>query len=94
MAEVIMSKKQNRVRCTDEKFLEAVYSSKTYSEIADKTGQKIASTMARYARVKKVLSEAGVSIPEMTRKKPVRTVDNIEEMIVIAKRLKERHSSK
>ena len=57
MAEVIMSKKQNRVRCTDEKFLESVYSSKTYSEIAEKTGQKVPSTMARYARTKKMLRE-------------------------------------
>jgi hypothetical protein len=94
MAEITVSRKQTRVRCSDQKFLEAVYSSKTYADIAEKTGQKIASTMARYARVKKVLAEAGVTIPEMTRKKPVRTVDNIEEMVAIAKRLKERHCSK
>ncbi len=93
MAEIKVSHKQTRVRCSDQEFLEAVYSSNTYADIAEKTGQKIASTMARYARVKKVLSEAGVTIPEMTRKKPVRTVDNIEEMVAIAKRLKERHSS-
>lgn len=92
MAEVIMSKKQNRVRCTDEKFLEAVYSSKTYVEIAEKTGQKVASTMARYSRVKKALSKENINLPEMERKKPVRTINNIEEMVVIAKRLKERHS--
>jgi len=92
MSEIKLSHKQIRVRCSDQKFLEAVYSSNTYADIAEKTGQKVASTMARYARVKKVLSEAGVDIPEMTRKKPVRTVDNIEEMIAIAKRLKERHS--
>jgi hypothetical protein len=93
MAEVIMSKKQHRVRCTDEKFLEAVYSSKTYAEIAQKTGQKVASTMARYSRVKKALSEAGITLPEMERKKPVRNINNIEEMVVIAQRLKERHSN-
>ena len=44
---------QTRTRCNDEKFLEAVYSSKTYAEISEKTGQKVASTMARYARTKK-----------------------------------------
>ena len=93
MAEIVVSRKQTRVRCSDEKFLEAVYSSKTYAEIAEKTGQKVASTMARYARVKKILSEAGVTLPEMTRKKPVRNIDNIEEMVAIAKRLKERHST-
>ncbi len=93
MAEIIVSNKQTRVRCSDEKFLEAVYSSKTYAEIAEKTGQKVASTMARYSRVKKALNEAGVHLPEMQRKKPIRNVNNIEEMVAIAKRLKERHSS-
>ena len=38
------------------KFLEAVYSSKTYAEISEKTGQKVASTMARYARTKRLFS--------------------------------------
>ena len=93
MAEIIMSKRQTRVRCSDQKFLEAVYSSKTYAEIAEKTGQKVASTMARYSRVKKALSEAGISIPEMERKKPVRNINNIEQMVEIAQRLKERHSN-
>ena len=93
MAEIIMSKRQTRVRCSDQKFLEAVYSSKTYAEIAEKTGQKVASTMARYSRVKKALAEAGVSIPEMERKKPVRNINNIEQMVEIAQRLKERHSN-
>jgi len=93
MAEIIVSNKQTRVRCSDEKFLEAVYSSKTYAEIAEKTGQKVASTMARYSRVKKALSKENIELPEMERKKPVRTINNIEEMVVIAKRLKERHSS-
>lgn len=93
MAEIIMSERQSRVRCSDQKFLEAVYSSKTYVEIAQKTGQKVASTMARYSRVKKALSEAGISIPEMERKKPVRNINNIEQMIEIAQRLKERHSN-
>jgi hypothetical protein len=88
MAEVIISKKQNRVRCTDEKFLEAVYSSKTYSEIAEKTGQKVPSTMARYARTKKMLSEKGIALPSMERKKPVRHISNVDNMIKIVERLK------
>jgi hypothetical protein len=93
MAEIIVSNKQTRVRCSDEKFLEAVYSSKTYAEIAEKTGQKVASTMARYSRVKKALLKENIELPEMERKKPVRSINNIEEMVTIAKRLKERHSS-
>ena len=88
-----MIQKQNRVRCSDEKFLEAVYSSKTYAEIADKTGQKIASTIARYGRVKKALAEEGVQLPEMERKKSVRNPDNIKNMVEIVKRLKEHHSN-
>ena len=93
MAEVIMTRTQTRVRCTDEKFLEAVYSSKTYAEIAEKTGQKVASTMARYSRTKKALSEKGIELPEMERKKPVKSVDNIEEMVRIVERLKAYHSN-
>lgn len=55
MAEIIMIKKQKRIHCSDEKFLEAVFSSNTYEEIAEKTGQKVASTIARYTRTKKIL---------------------------------------
>lgn len=93
MAEVIVDTKQTRVRCSDEAFLEAVYSSKTYAEIASKTGQKIPSTMARYSRTKKALAEKGVELPEMERKKPVKTVDNVDAMVEVVNRLKAHHSS-
>ena len=83
--------KQTRKRCSDELFLEAVFSSKTYAEIAEKTGQKITSTMARYARTKKVLSARGIDLPEMERKKPVKKVDNVENMLAVVARLKEHH---
>ena len=76
MAEVTNTERQTRVRCSDDVFLEAVFSSKTYAEIASKTGQKIASTMTRYAKAKKTLAAAGIAIPEMQRKSPVRSVDN------------------
>lgn len=79
--------KQSRVRCDDELFLEAVYSSKTYAEISSKTGQKIATTMARYSRVKATLEQKGITLPKMERAKPVKTVDNIEQMVATAKRL-------
>jgi hypothetical protein len=92
MPKIIMVQKQNRVRCSDAKFLEAVYSSKTYAEIADKTGQKIASTIARYARVKKVLQKEGIQLPEMERKKSIKNIDNVQNMVEIVKRLKEHHN--
>ncbi len=85
--------KSKRVRCSDELFLEAVFSSKTYAEIAEKTGQKVASTMARYSRTKKALAEKGVDLPEMERKKPVKSVDNVENMVEIVQRLKQYHSN-
>ena len=88
MADVVTVDKQKRVRCSDEAFLEAVFSSKTYAEIASKTGQKIASTMARYARTKAALSKKGVELPTMERAKPTKTVDNIEAMAEVVRRLK------
>ena len=84
-----MSEKQTRIRCNDDLFLEAVYSSKTYAEIASKTGQKIATTMARYARTKKALLERGIELPEMERAKPQRNIDNIDVMVQTARRLQE-----
>ena len=93
MAEVITTEKQKRVRCSDEQFLEAVYSSKTYAEIATKTGQKVASTMARYARTKAALAKKGEELPAMERAKPTKTVDNIEAMAEIVRRLKKAHNN-
>lgn len=92
MAEVVAGMKQTRVRCSDEQFLEAVYSSKTYAEIAEKTGQKIASTMARYSRTKKVLSDKNIVLPEMQRKKPEKTVDSVEHMVEVVNRLRSHNS--
>ena len=63
-----MTSKQ-RIHCSNEKFLEAVYSSKTYAEIASKTNQKLSSTMARYSKTKKALLSRGIKLPEMERKK-------------------------
>ena len=88
MADVTTIDKQKRVRCSDEQFLEAVFSSKTYAEIASKTGQKIASTMARYARTKATLAKKGVELPTMERAKPTKTVDNVEAMAEVVRRLK------
>jgi hypothetical protein len=93
MAEVTTTEKQSRVRCDDDKFLEAVFSSKTYAEIAAKTGQKVASTMARYARSKSVLAKKGIELPAMERAKPIKTIDNAENMADIVRRLKAAHSN-
>jgi hypothetical protein len=88
MTEVVMVEKATRVRCSDEKFLEAVYSSRTYAEIASKTGQKVASTMARYARTKEALKTKGIELPTMERAKPKKTIDNVDTLAEIARRLK------
>ena len=93
MAEVTTVDKQTRVRCSDEQFLEAVFSSKTYAEIASKTGQKIASTMARYARTKAALAKKGEELPAMERAKPTKTVDNVEAMAETVRRLKAAHAN-
>ena len=86
--ETSVETKQKRVRCSDEAFLEAVFSSKTYLEVAEKTGQKVASTAARYARTKKALAEKGIELPSMERAKPSKTVDNIEKMAEIVAQIK------
>jgi len=93
MAEVTTVEKQTRVRCNDEQFLEAVFSSKTYAEISAKTGQKIATTMARYARVKAALAKKGEELPAMERAKPIKTVDNVEAMAETVRRLKAARNS-
>jgi hypothetical protein len=88
MSNVTTVDKQSRVRCSDEQFLEAVFSSKTYAEIASKTGQKVASTAARYARTKAALAKKGIELPDMERAKPIKTVDNVEAMAEFVRRLK------
>jgi hypothetical protein len=84
----LVVEKQKRVRCSDEQFLEAVFTSKTYAEIATKTGQKVATTMARFARTKAALAKKGVELPSMERAKPSKTVDNVEAMAEVVRRLK------
>jgi len=88
MTSVNVADKQKRVRCSDEQFLEAVFSSKTYAEVAAKTGQKVATTMARYARTKAALAKKGEELPSMERAKPTKTIDNSEAMAEVVRRLK------
>lgn len=93
MAEVIMTVKQKRVRCSDEDFLTAVYASKTFTEISEKTGQKIASTVARYSRIKKALAERGVDLPLIEKSPRQSTQNHTENMIEIVNRLKIHYSN-
>ena len=90
---VSVKAKQTRVRCDDEKFLEAVFNSKNLREVAEKTGQKIATTTTRYNRTKAALANQGIELPAMERSKPVKSVNKDENMASIALRLKEAHSS-
>jgi hypothetical protein len=53
-----------------------------------KTGQKVASTAARYARVKADLAKKVSELPAMERAKPAKTVDNVEAMAEVVRRLK------
>lgn len=84
-----MQKKQIRIRCSDEKFLEAIYNSKNYAEIAEKTGQKVATTIARYSRTRTELSKKGIELPVMERKKQSRKINNLDKMTKIVSKLKE-----
>ncbi|NBT08660.1 MAG: hypothetical protein EBS93_07065 [Chitinophagia bacterium] len=93
MSDILDKVKQTRVRCSDEQFLEAVFSSKTYAEIASKTGQKVATTMARYSRTKAALAKKGEELPAMERAKPAKSVDNVEAMADVVRRLKAHRNS-
>jgi hypothetical protein len=44
--------------------------------------------MARYARTKSALAKKGEELPAMERAKPIKTVDNVEAMADIVRRLK------
>ncbi len=83
---------KHRVRCSDDQFLEAVYSSTTYAEISEKTGQQVSTTMARYLRTKSTLAKNGIELPKMDRKKPERT-SNVESMVEKAKSLQDHYNS-
>jgi len=80
-----------RKRCSDDAFLEAVYSSSTYAEISEKTGQKISTTMARYIRTKKILEKQNIILPKMLRKQHTRN-SNISNLAAKAKTLQKLYS--
>ena len=76
-----------RKRCTDEKFLDAVFTSTTYEEVSEKTGQTESTTAARYLRIKKVLDIKGVTLPVMKRKNQC-TEDTTERLVDIVTQLR------
>lgn len=76
-----------RKHCSDKQFLQAVFTSTTYAQIADKTGQTESTTAARYLRIKKVLNVKGVSLPAMNRKSKSEE-DETDRLIGIVKQLK------
>ena len=79
-----------RHRCSDDDFLTAVYSSSTYAEISEKTGQKISTTMARYIRTRNLLAKRGIELPKMQRKRTTKS-NSIERMVQKAKMLQEHY---
>lgn len=81
-----------RKRCSDDMFLEAVYSSNTYLEISQKTGQKLSTTIARYARVKRSLLERDGHLPKMQRKKIAKS-NNLDKMVDKARLLQNHYQS-
>lgn len=83
-----------RIRCSDEKFLAAVLSSKTYEEISLKTGQKISTTVSRYHRTKKVLQKRNIELPPMDRKRFTPKETREEHLVSIITKLKNSYLSK
>jgi hypothetical protein len=87
-----MNKK--RSRCSDEKFLEAVFSSKTYEEISLKTGQKLSTTVSRYHRIKKILLKNNIELPSMARKRFIPAKTKEEHLVSIITKLKNSYLTK
>lgn len=77
---------KKRVHCSDEVFLRAVFSSATYAEVAQKTGQKVGTVMARYHKLKQTLALKGESLPVMQRSKPVKGPS--EDVVDLVRRIK------
>ena len=76
-----------RKHCSDEQFLKAVFTSTTYAEIAEKTGQTEETSAARYLRINKALKLKNVSLPVMLRKKKSEE-DNTDNLVNIVTQLK------
>ena len=77
--------KNARVRCSDEKFLEAISSSKTYEEVSKKTGQKLSTTISRYARMKVKLYGQNKTIPKLNNQKISQDHKKVKQLLLILK---------
>ena len=87
-----MNKK--RIRCSDEEFLNAVFSSNTYEEISLKTGQKLSTTISRYHRAKKTLLKNNIELPSMSRKRFIPRKTKEEHLVAIITKLKNSYLNK
>lgn len=88
MAEVITGVKQTRVRVSKEQFIQAALSSKTYAELAEKTGQKLNTVIARYNKFKEEAAANGESLPDMERAKSQRKKASQEDTAEIVRRIR------
>ncbi len=70
-----------RVRCADKDFLDAVLSSKTYEEVSEKTGQKISTTISRYARTQRRFYEQGKELPKLSKNQQHEKKDDVTGVI-------------
>lgn len=85
MADVVLGTKQTRVRVSKEEFLKAALESTTYAELAEKTGQKVNTVIARYNKFR----EEDASLPEMQRPKTARKSAVKEDTAAIVRRIRE-----
>lgn len=67
---------QKRIRCSEHDFLKAISSSETYQEVSLKTGQKLSTTISRYARLKKKFFDSEKQMPVLKNKR----VSNTKEL--------------
>ena len=74
--------KNTRIRCSDTEFLEAISSSKTYEEVSNKTGQKLSTTISRYARMKKKLFEQNTPIPKLNNQKISQDHSKVKQLLL------------
>lgn len=90
MAEVVTGVKQTRVRVSKEAFLEAAMRSSTYAELAEKTGQKLNTVIARYNKLKEEAAANGEVLPDMQRAKSQRKTSSQEDTASVIRRIREK----
>jgi hypothetical protein len=71
-----------RIRCSDTEFLQAITYSKTYEEVSKKTGQKLSTTISRYARMKNKLYEQNKTIPKLNNHKISQDHNKVQRLLI------------